>query len=168
MPDNELAVGDRIELIHMPDDPDPLPAGTRGPVPDVVHVNDWTQYSVDWDTPQGVRKRTLNLSSPPDVAVRIDNEIATATAHAATTMAASNNLLWFFMVSSPAGCGTDLVKPRVVLFSQWVHNLRMLGGQILSFARIRGDVVQFKAWLGAGNSPLLKADLATKLFVFFQ
>lgn len=60
--------GDRIELISMGPDPDPIPAKTRGTVrrvgepighgPDAV-----TQVSVNWDT-----GRSLMLIVPPDQA----------------------------------------------------------------------------------------------------
>ena len=40
--------GDRIRLLAMPDDPDPIPAGTTGTV---VHVTTgaFAQIDVDWD-----------------------------------------------------------------------------------------------------------------------
>jgi hypothetical protein len=44
-------VGDRIELISMPEEPDPIPPGTRGTV----------QYGVKWDNGRG-----LSLCVPPD------------------------------------------------------------------------------------------------------
>ena len=56
--------GDRIRLIAMPDEPDPVPAGTLGIVlgvcsfdgPDAFH-----QIDVAWDN-----GRTLMLVTPPD------------------------------------------------------------------------------------------------------
>ena len=56
--------GDRIRLIAMPDEPDPVPAGTLGTVlgvcsfdgPDAFH-----QIDVAWDN-----GRTLMLVTPPD------------------------------------------------------------------------------------------------------
>lgn len=54
--------GDRIELIAMPEDPNPVPRGTRGTVTHVSRVGDaFTQISVEWDN--GSR---LMLSCPPD------------------------------------------------------------------------------------------------------
>ena len=56
-----LKAGDRIRLISMTDDPDPIPAGTTGTVVGVYPHSDWTQVDVDWDT-----DRSLMLSIPPD------------------------------------------------------------------------------------------------------
>lgn len=57
--------GDRIKLIAMPDDQDPVPAGSTGTV---TFVNEhgsgeraWFQIGVDWDNGRG-----LMLSVPPD------------------------------------------------------------------------------------------------------
>ena len=57
--------GDRIRLVFMQDDPDPIPPGQEGTV---VHVgrhgtgrDAWLQIDVSWDN-----GRTLMLSSPPD------------------------------------------------------------------------------------------------------
>lgn len=63
--------GDRIELVSMPNDPNPLPAGTRGTVEDSHHVGmlGFTQVSVAWDN--GSR---LMLSIPPDRARKVDEE----------------------------------------------------------------------------------------------
>ena len=61
------AKGDRIELLSMPEDPCPLPAGATGTI---LHVNEvrgpecWTQYMVKWDAPH--EKRTLMVITPPD------------------------------------------------------------------------------------------------------
>lgn len=54
-------VGDRIRLDAMPDDPDPLPAGSTGRVVEVTHFGDWSQLVVNWDS-----GRCLCLSVPPD------------------------------------------------------------------------------------------------------
>lgn len=62
----ELKEGDRIRLVHMPDDPDPIPDGATGTVRRVhdpfhegrMHV------SVEWDEGVG---RSLALVVPPDV-----------------------------------------------------------------------------------------------------
>ncbi len=56
------AVGDRIRLIHMPEDPDPIPAGSLGTVREIHHQRGWTQVEVDWDN-----GRQLMLSLPDDV-----------------------------------------------------------------------------------------------------
>jgi len=55
------AVGDRIRLISMPADPDPIPSGTLGTVQDVQSHCGWTQLEVDWDN-----GRRLMLSLPDD------------------------------------------------------------------------------------------------------
>lgn len=60
--------GDRIELTSMPEDPDPVPPGTKGTV---THVRRVTQpggsfLQVDWDN-----GRLLNLAVPPDQARRL-------------------------------------------------------------------------------------------------
>jgi hypothetical protein len=65
-------VGDRVVLVHMADDPDPVPAGTVGTVT-YVHEFRWPgtpdqlQVSVDWDN-----GRRLSALVPPDVIVRED------------------------------------------------------------------------------------------------
>lgn len=57
--------GDRIELISMEDDPDPIPSGTKGTVDFVSDVgygrDKFTQIGVKWDN-----GRTLMLTIPPD------------------------------------------------------------------------------------------------------
>ena len=56
-----LKVGDRIRLISMTDDPDPIPAGTTGTV-SAIHVHSgWAQLEVDWDC-----GRQLMLALPQD------------------------------------------------------------------------------------------------------
>ncbi|TWU28040.1 DUF4314 domain-containing protein [Novipirellula artificiosorum] len=62
----QLKPGDRIRLISMTDDPDPIPAGTLGEVVGVYPHGDWTQVDVDWEN-----GRSLMLSIPPDVAERV-------------------------------------------------------------------------------------------------
>jgi hypothetical protein len=47
--------GDRIRLISMPDDPDPIPAGATGTVVAVTEGR-FAQIDVDWDN-----GRTLSL-----------------------------------------------------------------------------------------------------------
>lgn len=60
-----LKIGDRIELLAMPDDPCPIPVGSQGTVETVIHVHLWserfTQVLVKWDS-----GRTLSLIMPPD------------------------------------------------------------------------------------------------------
>lgn len=60
--------GDRIKLIKMSDDPNPIESGATGTVLSCVQVMDWTQVHVDWDN-----GRSLSLCVPPDMAVRISN-----------------------------------------------------------------------------------------------
>jgi hypothetical protein len=57
--------GDRVRLVFMPDDPDPIPEGTEGTVEGVVDI-DWgqdkkKQVYVRWDN-----GRTLSCVCPPD------------------------------------------------------------------------------------------------------
>ena len=58
--------GDRIELVSMPNDPDPIPTGSQGVVTDVQAMHwpavDWHQVFVRWDN-----GRHLACVSPPDV-----------------------------------------------------------------------------------------------------
>ncbi|MCC9656365.1 DUF4314 domain-containing protein [Roseiconus lacunae] len=61
-----LKAGDRVRLISMTDDPDPIPAGTTGTVAGAYPQSDWTQVDVDWDN-----GRSLMLSIPPDVVERL-------------------------------------------------------------------------------------------------
>jgi len=60
-----VEVGDRIELVCMPDDPAAIPVGTKGTVRRVAHIpmgrEPFTQVGVDWDN-----GRTLNVVMPPD------------------------------------------------------------------------------------------------------
>ena len=63
-----LKSGDRIRLISMTDDPDPIPAGTTGTVTGVYPQNGWTQVDVEWDN-----GRSLMLSIPPDLVERIES-----------------------------------------------------------------------------------------------
>mgnify|MGYP006271067963 CR=1 FL=1 len=56
--------GDRIRLVHMPNDPDPIPPGTEGTVTDVLplHFHEKeTQILVRWDN-----GRSLSCICPPD------------------------------------------------------------------------------------------------------
>ena len=56
-----LSVGERIRLVHMVDDPDPVPAGTMGTVTEIHIHSDWSQIEVSWEN-----GRRLMLVSPPD------------------------------------------------------------------------------------------------------
>ncbi len=56
-----LRPGDRIRLLAMPDDPDPIPPGTMGTVTAVRQYDSWAQIDVDWDN-----GRKLMLAVPPD------------------------------------------------------------------------------------------------------
>lgn len=53
--------GDRIELLEMPNDPDPIPVGSKGTVVDTYIISEGTQVDVDWDN-----GRSLMLIVPPD------------------------------------------------------------------------------------------------------
>ena len=58
-----MKVGDKIELIYMPNDPNPIPAGTRGTITGINNTP-WdgeTQISVSWEN-----GRTLMLIHPTD------------------------------------------------------------------------------------------------------
>lgn len=59
--------GQRIRLVSMIDDPDPIPAGTTGTVVKTYPQQDWFQIDVEWDN-----GRTLMLSIPPDEIERIE------------------------------------------------------------------------------------------------
>lgn len=67
-----FAVGDRIRLIAMPDDPRPLHPGTEGGVTGITHVgqlddqNGFWQVQVKWDSGSH-----LMLSIPPDEAMKV-------------------------------------------------------------------------------------------------
>ncbi len=62
-------VGDRIRLVNMVDDPDPIPVGTIGTVTEIHIHSGWTQIEVSWES-----GRTLMLVSPPDEFEIIDGE----------------------------------------------------------------------------------------------
>lgn len=54
--------GDRIEMIYMGNDPDPIPSGTQGTVTYVSKMPDYeTQIGVKWDN-----GRTLSVILPQD------------------------------------------------------------------------------------------------------
>ena len=56
-----LKKGDRIRLVSMPQDPDPIPVGSLGTVVAVHDHRDWMQIDVDRDN-----GRTLMLTMPDD------------------------------------------------------------------------------------------------------
>lgn len=58
---NPIRVGDRIRLISMNNDPDPIAPGTCGVIVGIYPQSDWVQFDVQWDN-----GRTLMLSVPPD------------------------------------------------------------------------------------------------------
>jgi hypothetical protein len=66
---NKLMIGDRIRLISMPNDPDPVPVGTAGTVAGIYPQRDWTQIDVNWDN-----GRTLMLSIPDDCVERLPRD----------------------------------------------------------------------------------------------
>lgn len=64
---SELKPGERIRLVKMGDDPDPITPGTCGTVDSVVrHGSDWIINMKSWDN-----GRTLNPVCPPDVVERV-------------------------------------------------------------------------------------------------
>lgn len=68
--------GDRIRLVAMSDDPDPIQTGEMGTVDSVSYHyggrDSWHQIDVTWDN-----GRTLMLVSPPDMFEIIGSEDAT-------------------------------------------------------------------------------------------
>lgn len=68
-----LRSGDRIQLVRMDDDPDPVAPGTRGTVVNCwshgTGRDIWCQADVRWDNGRG-----LMLTMPPDV-VRVTGEV---------------------------------------------------------------------------------------------
>jgi hypothetical protein len=60
-----LSVGDRIELLDMPNDPSPIPVGATGIVTSIgPHLQDRWQVHVRWLPPHA--DRSLSLVIPPD------------------------------------------------------------------------------------------------------
>jgi hypothetical protein len=70
---NPPRIGDRIRLLDMQDDPDPILPGQTGTVTGVfLHGKggkEWCQIDVSWDD-----GRTLLLVSPPDTFEIIDGD----------------------------------------------------------------------------------------------
>ena len=64
----QVKKGDRIRLVSMPQDPDPIPVGSLGTVVAVYHHRDWSQVEVDWDN-----GRSLMLSMPEDSIEIVEN-----------------------------------------------------------------------------------------------
>lgn len=68
--------GDRIRVLAMPDDPDPIPTGAVGTVIGVASHGDgenaWHQVDVEWDN-----GRSLMLTLPPDRIEILRNASAT-------------------------------------------------------------------------------------------
>lgn len=61
-----MKIGDRIEMVHMPSDPDPILSGSQGTIENIQDI-DWPgrgfqQLWVKWDD-----GRTLSPIIPPDV-----------------------------------------------------------------------------------------------------
>lgn len=68
---HDVVVGDRIELVHMGEDPDPIPPGSKGTV---VHINDipgMCQIGVEWDPEVG---RSLAICPESDEFKIIETE----------------------------------------------------------------------------------------------
>lgn len=73
-PEPEFKAGDRVQLVLMGPDPDPIPAGTRGEVTysgmvSLGGVPVWEQVSVRWEN-----GRRLMLTIPPDVLVKLEEK----------------------------------------------------------------------------------------------
>jgi hypothetical protein len=66
----DLKTGDRIRLLSMPDDPDPIPVGTLGTVLRTHDHSGWCQVEVAWDS-----GRSLMLTIPDDCVVLVEGEI---------------------------------------------------------------------------------------------
>jgi hypothetical protein len=84
--------GDRIRLVEMLNDPDPLPVGATGTIQDIVRLDaDAEQWWIKWDAPN--ERRSLSLVVPPDRVEQIVEEPraklvhVTAYAHKLTDMA---------------------------------------------------------------------------------
>lgn len=62
-----MKIGDTIELLEMPNDPNPIPVGTNGVVRGMKHIDtsgpkgSFYQVDVDWEN-----DRKLMLVIPPD------------------------------------------------------------------------------------------------------
>ncbi len=58
-----MKIGDRIMLIEMVRDPDPILPGAQGTIQDVCKYTGWVQVWIQWDN-----GRTVALCIPPDSA----------------------------------------------------------------------------------------------------
>lgn len=58
--------GDRLMLVSMPLDPDPIMSGSIGTVVWVQDLGDWQQIDVHWDN-----GRALMVVVPPDIVTRV-------------------------------------------------------------------------------------------------
>jgi hypothetical protein len=64
--------GERVRLVYMPDDPDPIPVGTEGTVALVSEIpftergQQQTQFIIRWDN-----GRSLSCVCPPDILERV-------------------------------------------------------------------------------------------------
>jgi len=65
---NQYKIGDRVKLVKMSDDPDPIPVDTEGEVTHVQYISSFneTQVGVNWDN-----GRTLSVILPQDKIVKI-------------------------------------------------------------------------------------------------
>ncbi|NND98822.1 MAG: DUF4314 domain-containing protein [Pirellulaceae bacterium] len=65
---SDFQPGQRVRLVSMSDDPDPIAVGATGTIVNVRPLSDWSQIDVDWDN-----GRALMLSIPPDEIERIES-----------------------------------------------------------------------------------------------
>ena len=61
-----LKTGDRVRLISMPEEPDPIPVGMEGTVLRVHEHGEWAQVEVAWDN-----GRRLMLTLPDDCVAKV-------------------------------------------------------------------------------------------------
>ena len=62
-------IGDRIELVRMGPDPDPIESGARGTIDHIAVFQGSTQIGVDWDN-----GRALLLILPEDIIRKINDK----------------------------------------------------------------------------------------------
>ena len=53
------SINAKIQLIEMPDDPDPIPSGATGTIVNIVELSYCSQIWVDWDPPHDHRSLML-------------------------------------------------------------------------------------------------------------
>lgn len=65
---NQYKIGDRVKLIKMANDPDPVPKGTEGEVTHVQYISSFkeTQVGVKWDN-----GRSISVILPEDQIIKI-------------------------------------------------------------------------------------------------